>query len=367
MSKVEPVSRRKFLIWIGTGAAAGGLTAFIQACAPATNSASNTPASGNPAAAPTLAGVNSGKGAPVQTPVNPNQVMITDNADFYTVSYSDASPTMPSDWKLGVGGNVATPLSLSLDDIKKLPMVEEMRTLECISNPAGGPLISNAVWRGIKMADLLNQAGVKPNTVEIVLEAFEGFHTSIPLALAMDDHALLVYDMNGEPLPAEHGKPLRCLWPGRYGMKQPKWLQKITAITTKHVGYWEGQGWSNEARVKPNSRIDIPSDGDTIKPGTFEVKGIGYSSDDGIAKIELSLDNGKTWQAAKLVRGPSALVWTNWSWSGSTPAAGQATILARVTDNSGRTQALEQVNLLGGTFPDGTSAIQPVVVNVAKG
>jgi DMSO/TMAO reductase YedYZ molybdopterin-dependent catalytic subunit len=273
---------------------------------------------------------------------------------------------MPDDWKLRVEGNVDKPLTLTLDDLKQMPVVEEMRTLECISNEVGGSLISNAVWKGLKMADLMNRVGVKANTSEVKLESYDGYHTAIPLDLAMHEHALLAYEMNGEPLPVEHGKPLRCLWPGRYGMKQPKWLQKITAITEHHTGYWEGQGWSNEARILPNSRIDKPEDLALINTPTFQMQGIGFSGEDGIKKIEVSLDEGKTWQEATLVRGPSPYVWTNWRWEGPSAADGQYTLLARVTDNTGRTQMREQVSFLGGTFPNGTSAIHSVVINVKK-
>jgi hypothetical protein len=256
---------------------------------------------------------------------------------------------------------------LTLDDIKAMPVVEEMRTFECISNPAGGPLISNAVWKGIKMKDLLGRVGVKPSTIEIKLESFDGYSTAIPLDLAMHDHALLAYEMNGEPLPIEHGKPLRCLWPGHYGMKQPKWLTTITAITDKYLGYWEQQGWSDEARILPSSRIDAPADNGTVNGPSFEMKGIGLSGEEGIAKIEVSWDDAKTWHDATLVRGPTPYVWTNWSWSGATPPPGEVTLLARVTDNAGRVQTREGVSLLGDTFPNGTPAMHAVVVNVKTG
>jgi DMSO/TMAO reductase YedYZ molybdopterin-dependent catalytic subunit len=367
------ISRRRLL-------ELGGITVLgivVEACArtiaPATNvqpaPTGIAPSTLEPAAVPvpTLEGVNSGKGAPAQTPAQTGQVMITPNADFYTVAYAAEKPDMPNQWNLTVGGNVDKPMTLSLDDIRAMPVSEEMRTLECISNPAGGPLISNAVWKGIKMKDLLERVGVKPSTIEIRLESFDGYSTAIPLDLAMHDHSLLAYEMNGEPLPIEHGKPLRCLWPGHYGMKQPKWLTKITAITDKYLGYWEQQGWSDNAGILPTSRIDVPAENKAVKAGSFEMKGIGFSGEEGIAKIEVSWDNGNTWHEATLVRGPTPYVWTNWSWSGPAPSGGEATLLARVTDNAGRTQKPEGPNLLGGTFPNGTSDMHAVVVNITTG
>lgn len=314
--------------------------------------------------APSIQGVNSGKGAPAATPAQSGQVAITPSADFYTVAYNSEKPDMPGDWKLTVGGNVGKPMTLTLDDIRGMPVVEEMRTLECISNPAGGPLISNASWKGIRMKDLLERVAVKPNTIEIKLESFDGYSTAIPLDLAMNEDSILAYEINGEPLPIEHGKPLRCLWPGRYGMKQPKWLTKITAITDKYLGYWEQQGWSDEAKILPTSRVDIPADNSTVDGTAFQMEGIGFSGEEGIAKIEVSWDDGKTWHESKLIRGPTPYVWTNWSWSGTNPPSGEATLLARVTDNAGRVQNREGVSLLGDTFPNGTSAMHAVIVNV---
>ncbi len=368
------LTRRRFLQLAGIGVFGLGVEACARVAAPALNSgapvAGSTPATGiaPTAAAPgAIAGVNGGKGAPAQTPAAPGQVAITSNKDFYTVYYRTGTSDLPGQWQLELAGNIDKPLKLTLDDIQAMPAVEEMRTLECISNPAGGPLISNANWKGIRMKDLLQRVGVKPGTVELKLESFDGYSTAIPLALAMDEHSLLVYEMNGEPLPLEHGKPLRCLWPGRYGMKQPKWLTKITAVTEPYAGFWEGQGWSDDAFIQPSSRIDAPAEDAVVRPGTLEMSGIGFSGAAGIARIEVSADEGKTWHEANLVRGPTPYVWTNWSWSGQTPPEGEATLLARVTDNTGKAQTPPSHSLLGDTFPNGTSAMQPVLVIVKKG
>jgi hypothetical protein len=225
-------------------------------------------------------------------------------------------PLAPAGWKLKIVGMVDKPLELSLDEIKAMPSVEEMRTLECISNPVGGDLISNAMWKGVRLKDLLAQAGVKSGAKELKLESFDGWYTSIPVELGMHDHALLVYEMNGEPLPREHGAPLRCLWPGRYGMKQPKWIHTITVIPTNFAGYWEKQGWTNDAFILPNSRIDSPKDLAVIAVPTFALSGVAYSGEDGIDKIEISWDDSNEWKPAEVTRGPSAYTWTIWNWTG---------------------------------------------------
>ncbi len=360
------ITRRRLLYLIGVSAVGAVVQACAKVVAPITGGSAQGGA-GAPATLPAqVPGVNAGRGAPAPTLV-PGQVPITSNGDFYVVAYRSETPAAPTEWKLSIGGNVDKPQTFTLDDLKKLPAVEEMRTLECISNPAGGPLISNAVWKGVRMKDVLDPAGIKAGTVELKLESFDGYSTAIPLDLGMHEHSLLVYEMNGEPLPVEHGKPLRCLFPGRYGMKQPKWLTTITAVTSPYSGFWEQQGWSDDAFIKPNSRIDRPGEDAVIKTATFTVSGIGFSGEPGIAKIEVSLDEGKTWQEAKLTRGPTPYVWTVFDWSGPTPDNGELTLLARVTDNKGIAQTRAANNLFGGTFPSGTGAMQPVIVTVNKG
>ncbi len=342
-------------------AAFSAVGAFVAACQRAV---APIPGATAPTAAPTK-DINS-KGAPTPGAAAARaSVPITPNRDFYTVWYESGNvPAVPSNWKLTITGQVDKEISFTIDDLKALPAVTEMRTLECISNPVGGDLISNALWTGVRFKDLLGQAGVKQGATSLKLESFDGYSTSIPLALGMHDHALLVYAMNGEPLPGEHGAPLRCLWPGRYGMKQPKWIQTITVLNTDFAGYWEKQGWSYDAFILPNSRIDSPQDLAVITAPTFALSGVAYSGEDGIAKIEISWDDANPWQVADLTRGPSAYTWTLWKWSGPSLPAGRHQMYARVTDNRGQMQTKGQAfNLLGGTFPNGTSDMHSIVLD----
>jgi DMSO/TMAO reductase YedYZ molybdopterin-dependent catalytic subunit len=342
-------------------AALSAVGAFVAACQRAVEPITGANA---PAAAPTK-DINS-KSAPTPgAAATSDSVPITPNSDFYTVWYESGNvPAVPSNWKLTITGQVDKEISFTIDDLKALPAVTEMRTLECISNPVGGDLISNAIWKGVRLKDLLGQAGVKQGAKSLKLESFDGYSTGIPLDLGMHDHALLVYEMNGEPLPGEHGAPLRCLWPGRYGMKQPKWIQTITVLNTDFAGYWEKQGWSSDAFILPNSRIDSPPDLAVITAPTFALSGVAYSGEDGIAKIEISWDDSNQWQPADLTRGPSAYTWTLWKWTGQSLLAGRHQMYARVTDNRGRMQTKGQAfNLLGGTFPNGTSDMHSIVLD----
>ena len=308
------------------------------------------------------------QGAPLTEASPPGDtVRVTSNQDFYAVYYDRRTVGVDgTTWKLEVTGEVKYPLTLTRDDVKALPSMTEMRTLECISNPVGGNLISNAVWKGVPMGELLNRAGLKDGVREIKITAADGYATAIPVALALHPHAFLAYEMNGEPLPDEHGFPLRCLWPGRYGMKQPKWVTRIEAINTHYSGYWERQGWSNEARIKINSQIRMPESGETVAAPTFVIWGTAFSGEEGVSRVEVSVDDGKTWNEATLTRGPTPYVWTEWKYTWQPAASGHANLVVRATDGAGTTQSERGFQLLGGTFPSGTSAIHSVGVNVKK-
>lgn len=290
-------------------------------------------------------------------------VPITANQDFFSVSIG-ATPSVPANWRLAITGLVDHPLTLTLDEIKAMPVVSEMRSLMCISNPVGGDLIGNAWWRGVRFKDLLAQAGVKANARFLKLESFDGFSTGIPLELGMEDASLVVYEMNGEPLPLDHGAPLRCLFPGRYGMKQPKWIRTITVLDQEYLGFWEKQGWSNDARLKPFSRIDAPKDNVTISGATFTLTGIAFSDESGLTQLDISWDDATQWSPAELTRGPSPYTWTVWRWTGRALMPGRHTLYARATDGRGNRQTRGQPTyLLGGAFPEGTGEMHSIVLD----
>lgn len=293
-------------------------------------------------------------------------VAITPVGEFYTVSISQGSGWIDaSSYFLSVSGAVQQPLSFSLNDLKSLPTVEQMRTLECISNPVGGNLIGNATWKAVRLSDVLSQVRLNSDVVEIRLRAADGFSTSIPVALALDKDSLLAYEMNGQLLTDPHGAPLRALWPGRYGMKQPKWITSIEAITKPYLGYWEQQGWSNEAIIKINSQIRTPDESEEVSAGVYPISGVAYSDHTGVAKVDISTDGGKTWTAARLVRAPSTLAWTEWRFDWQTPASGSHTIIARAADGAGKEQPVGTSRvLLPDNVLEGVSQAHRLVVFV---
>jgi DMSO/TMAO reductase YedYZ molybdopterin-dependent catalytic subunit len=353
-------TRREILRW----AALGGAMWLVEGCAPqATPPAPGSPDAGAPSVSPMPQHVILS-----QDDMLPQAVSITPNRLFYIVAYGYADHRVNMDtWRFELTGLVERPLLMTLDDIKALPSVKFMRTLECISNPVGGNLISNAWWEGVSMARLLDLAGVKPGAIELKVNADDKYNTAIPLDLARDPHAYLVYAMNDEPLPFEHGFPLRVLWPGRYGMKQPKWVTQIEVINDTYLGYWEKQGWTNEAFIKPNSQILAPADGAQVGPGMVTISGTAFADRSGVAKVEVSVDDGQTWAEAALVQGPQPFrpyVWTEWQAVWKPTVAGRTTLAVRVTDGNGQVQQRRGFSLLSGTFPDGTDSIHSIPVTV---
>lgn len=291
---------------------------------------------------------------------------------FYETRYRNASPRPDinvDEWELAVEGWVQTPQTLTFALIADLPQVEVMRTLECISNPVGGSLIGNTAWRGVRLADVLALAGVRTGARELKMVAADGYETSIPLELATHDESLLVFEMDGAPLSVKHGYPLRVLLPGRYGQKQPKWITRLEVITEEFLGYWEQRGWSNEARVQINSQIWEPSGLTGVSGQSLTISGIAFSDESGVSRVEVSTDGGLSWADAELFPGPHSLIWTEWRYTWQPPAVQQIkpfTLAVRATNGSGRAQRLapEGAGLLNSTFPDGTSDIHRIVVQL---
>lgn len=300
----------------------------------------------------------------------PLPMQITPNDHFYTLRF-DRQPTVDrSNWTLVVEGLVEHPLRLTFEDILAMPQIETMRTLECISNPVGGALIGNAQWTGISLRLLLQQAGIKSAGKFLTFNSADDYYTTIPIESALDEQARLVHMMNGVPLPPFHGYPLRALIPGVYGQKQPKWIYDIEVVDHYQKGIWEKKGWSDTCFIQPNSRIDRPADGEVIlgMPGDiFTISGIAFTGSTGAARVEVSADGGANWQPATLSRAPAPatdLVWTVWGFNWRVPANGKFTILARVSDNAGNSQSDSTIRMLDGTFPNGTSGIHTIVVEV---
>ena len=280
---------------------------------------------------------------------------ITSNADFYIVTKNaGGDPVLEvTEWRLRIDGEVGRPVELDYASLRRLPAVEVTKTLECISNfvakcelaPFGCDLISTARWRGVRVGDVLALAGgARPGAASLATFGADEFTTSLPLEVALAPETLLVYEMNGQVLPREHGYPVRMLVPGRYGMKNAKWVVALRVMNREFVDWYGQRGWSRTAVVKTMSRIDVPAPGATLAPGEHRLAGIAYAGDRGVASVEFSADGGATWAVAELLDSPAAVagrdVWVRWqgTFVVGPGAQGPITLVARATDATGATQ-----------------------------
>jgi DMSO/TMAO reductase YedYZ molybdopterin-dependent catalytic subunit len=289
--------------------------------------------------------------------------LITSNDDFYVVTKNAGGDPVvqPRNWRLRVDGEVQRPIELDYANLRKLPAVEDVRTLECISNlvsqcelaPFGCDLISTARWKGVRVASILDLAGgVKPGATFVAVIAADEFTSALPLEALMDPDSLLVYEMNGEVLPREHGYPARLLVPGHYGMKNAKWVIGLRPMRREFLDWYGQRSWSKDAVVKTMSRIDLPPGGVDQPPGEYNIAGVAYAGARGISRVEFSADDGITWQTANFVESPiDRDAWVRWIGRFTIEPDVHLTLSSRATDGTGAIQ--EQAFSL--PEPDGSS------------
>jgi sulfite oxidase len=262
---------------------------------------------------------------------------LTATEDFYRVDINLTPPRIDAErWRLAIGGLVDRPLSLSLEDLKARPSISQAITLECISNPVAGDLISTAVFTGVRLRDLLADAAIRPTARAVFVEAADGFFESIVQQDIEDDRTLLVYAMNGEPLTAAHGSPLRVYIPNHYGMKQPKWIMRIEAIEHERPGYWVTRGWDHDAIVKTTAVIDAVTSS-ASSAGLIQAGGIAFAGARGISRVEVQVDGG-AWTEAELRAPPlGPLTWMQWYYAGQS-SPGRHVLRVRAFDGRGKLQ-----------------------------
>jgi DMSO/TMAO reductase YedYZ molybdopterin-dependent catalytic subunit len=292
-------------------------------------------------------------------PSIPLDLVITPTGEFYVQSYSGIPRVEAVDWRLRVFGLVDRPLELTYEEVQQYPKVEEIRTLECIGNPVGGSLVGNAVWGGFEAQHMWEQVGIHPGTVRGKFGAADGYYTSVDLEWLTQPGVLMAYEINGAPLPPEHGYPLRILMPGLYGQKMPKWITEIEFVDNKPQGIWEQRGWSDVASVRTNSIIWGPQSLASVPAESVPIYGMAFAGLRRIVAVEVRIDEGP-WIPAELLPTDSSLIWTQWSFS--TPVEpGRHTVSVRATDDEDFVQSADSGSLLSGAFPDGTDAIHNVI------
>lgn len=289
--------------------------------------------------------------------------LITPNPDFYRVDTALVVPTVDTaSWRLVIDGLVDQRVELSLDELLAMGVDEYAITLTCVSNEVGGDLVGNAIWLGIPIRDVLAKAGPQSGADMVLSRSVDGYTASTPLESLTDSglDAILAVGMNGEPLPAEHGFPVRMVVPGLYGyVSATKWLTQLTVTTfADDEAYWTPRGYSAKAPIKMSSRIDTPRIGSPVSAGIVPIAGTAWAQTVGIDRVEVSIDNGE-WQQAKLSTPINDDTWVQWmlEWD-ATP--GTHYIAVRAVDANGNLQIEQRAPI----YPDGSTGWQRLLVTV---
>jgi DMSO/TMAO reductase YedYZ molybdopterin-dependent catalytic subunit len=287
---------------------------------------------------------------------------VTPNASFYRVDTDLVLPQLsPDTWTLKIDGMVDRELEISFADLLRMPLTEADITMVCVSNQVGGTYNGNARWLGVPLAGLLRRAGVQAGADQVLSSATDGMTISTPVETIMDGrNALLAVGMNGRPLPVAHGFPARMIVPGLYGyVSATKWVTKLTLTTfARQKAYWTQRGYTAQAPIKTESRIDVPKPLAQVKAGPVTVAGVAWAPHKGIAAVEVSTDNGP-WHPATLAAADGLDTWRQWRWDWDA-APGLHTLRVRATDKTGATQTAQRA----GPVPNGASGWDSTVVTV---
>ncbi|MFC8301917.1 molybdopterin-dependent oxidoreductase [Micromonospora orduensis] len=355
----DPESRRRFLtgagVLLGTATVAGlgGRWLAGRRGVSAARDAIRLPAPVAPApAVPAGADLSLAQLAPYVTP----------NFGFYRIDTALVVPQVdPDTWRLRIHGRVRTERTYSYADLLARPLVERYVTLACVSNEVGGDLIGNARWLGVPLRELLDEVGPEDDADQVVGRSVDGWTCGTPTAALRDGRdALLAIGMNGEPLPVEHGFPVRMVVPGLYGyVSACKWVTELELTRFADFdAYWVPRGWSVEGPIKTQSRIDAPRARNRLTTGPVTVAGVAWAQHRGIRRVEVRVDGGP-WQEAELAPTVSVDTWVQWSWRwDATP--GEHRLQVRATDATGETQTERRQ----GVVPDGATGWHTVTVTV---
>lgn len=352
------MDRRKFLAAGGAAAAVAAASGFGGQYLQNTRFNVN-PANvnlGRAAVRPKLA-----KGADI-TDIKGLSSFYTPNEQFYRVDTALVIPQVSTQsWQLRIHGMVDKPMTINFAELMKRPMVEHDVTLTCVSESVGGGYVGNARWQGVLLANLLKEAGVQSGATQIVMRDVNGMNLGVATEPVMDGRtSLLAVGMNGKALPQEHGFPVRVVVPGLYGyVSACKWVVDMELTTFGAFNaYWTHRGWSQQAPIKTESRIDTPKGGGSVAAGTVMIAGVAWAQHRGVEAVEVGIDG--SWHQAKLAAQDTIDTWRQWyyPWH-ATP--GKHTLQVRATDKTGYTQT----SAIQKPEPNGATGYHTVRVTVA--
>ncbi|MDR6793288.1 DMSO/TMAO reductase YedYZ molybdopterin-dependent catalytic subunit [Pseudarthrobacter oxydans] len=353
-------SRRRFFAAAGITAAAAGLAATGGRLLGAARS--NILQARDSLQLPAPATAAPAVPAGVQSPVPGVAPWVTPNGEFYRIDTALSVPEIDvADWELRVHGMVEEEIRLTFQDLLDADLIESHVTLTCVSNPVGGNLAGNAKWLGFPLREVLKRARPKDGADMVLSTSIDGFSASTPLEVLQDDRdAMLAIGMNGEPLPLEHGYPVRMVVPGLYGfVSATKWVVDLEVTRfADSKAYWTERGWSERGPIKTMARVDVPKSFAKVPAGKVAVGGTAWAQTRGITKVEIQVDDGD-WMEAELSTEASLVTWRQWSYQWDA-APGPHYIKVRATDGSGEVQTDQRAD----PVPDGASGWQSVMVTV---
>jgi hypothetical protein len=264
---------------------------------------------------------------------------ITTNEDYYITRIGSVPDIDESSYRLIITGLVKTPRTFTIEELRKLDMVEFPLTVECIGNSPEGPLLSTAIWKGFRLYDLLVSLGLDDNATGVQYRAADGYYASHTLEQIKTNGIIGALYMNGEVIPPNHGFPLRFLNPGYYGVKQPAWVTEVEVIDRPIKDYWEDRGWDCSPPMAIDTTIYFPRDGVRVKAGEpLEVGGAAFGGTR-VTSVEVTMDGGKTWQDAEIVKSVDVdNVWVFWKATLIFPEVGKITVNVRASDILGNVQ-----------------------------
>ncbi|MCD2441392.1 molybdopterin-dependent oxidoreductase [Agromyces sp. SYSU K20354] len=355
------IDRRRFLGWAGGAAVLGALAAFggyaLQAGTRAVTAIRDSITLPRAATSATVP-------ASAELGIDGLTSVITPNTEFYRIDTALAVPAVdPATWSLRIHGLVDREVTLTWDELLALPLEESVTTLACVSNEVGGDLIGNAVWLGYPIRELLARATPSADADMVLSRSVDGFTASTPLTVLQDDrNAILAVGMNGEPLPAEHGFPVRMVVPGLYGyVSATKWVVDLEVTRFDAASaYWTDRGWSERGPIKLQSRIDVPRQGQQVTAGDVVIAGVAWHQHVGIAGVEVQLDDSD-WRAATLATAISDDTWVQWHYEWADAPSGTHTVRVRAISADGEVQTAERV----GVVPDGATGLHDRTFDVS--
>lgn len=366
------VGRRSFLVLGGGATVAGALAAGFgrMLAGGGTETAAQSSESGGESVAPSQVKTLPPPPPGASLEVEGMPPLITPAKDFYLIDSALSSPRIEREnWSLEVKGAVDNPFEITYKDLVSMPAREADITLSCVSNKVGGGLISNGRWTGVLLSDVLKEAGMSPDKInrkseQLVGRSVDGWTSGFKTARAFDGReALVVFGLNGEELPVKHGYPVRLVVPGLYGyISATKWLTEIELTDWDFDAYWIQRGWSKQGPIKTQSRIDTVFGDRSIPPGRTPVGGVAWAPHRGIKRVEVSTDDGESWNEARLAEQLDVDTWRQYVYEWDAEP-GEHTLKVRATDGEGETQTDER----SAAHPSGATGYHTVKVTVNEG